>query len=143
MNKLITTVVVIGAFSLGVFFSADIANAAKPITEVIVTNPEPIPVTGLVASSGCPIDKVQHWTNVEADPLTVMVHDTEPNIQDKFFIPIPTSGDEIIDMQSIRPKIAERLNELGYTDFFGGFPISKNDIGFVALSPGYSTICTE
>ena len=51
MKKIIVAIAIVFAFTLGTVFSADIATAVKPVTEVLVTNTEPIPVTGIVASS--------------------------------------------------------------------------------------------
>jgi len=45
MNKGIWAIAIVFAFALGTVFSADIATATKPITEVFLTNTEPIPVT--------------------------------------------------------------------------------------------------
>jgi len=50
MNKTIAILGIVGAFALGTMFSADIATAVKPVTEVLVTNTNPIPVTGIVSS---------------------------------------------------------------------------------------------
>ena len=52
MNKLgIWAITIVFAFALGTVFSADIATATKPITEVFVKNTEPIPVTQIVSTS--------------------------------------------------------------------------------------------
>jgi len=45
MNKIIAVIAIVIAFTLGTVFSADIATAVKPITEVFVTNTDPIPVS--------------------------------------------------------------------------------------------------
>jgi len=51
MNKLgIWAIAIAFAFVLGTVFSADIATATKPVTEVFLTNTDPIPVTGIVSS---------------------------------------------------------------------------------------------
>jgi len=55
MNKLgIWAIAIAFAFTLGTVFSADIATAVKPVTEVFVTNTDPIPVTGIVSSPQAP-----------------------------------------------------------------------------------------
>jgi len=43
MKKIIIVIALVFAFTLGTIFSADIATALKPATEVIVTNTDPIP----------------------------------------------------------------------------------------------------
>ena len=51
MNKLgIWAIAIAFAFALGTVFSADIATATKPVTEVFLTNTEPIPVTASPSS---------------------------------------------------------------------------------------------
>ena len=61
MNKIIPVIAIVFAFTLGTIFSADIATAAKPVTEVLVTNTEPIEVTGsLTSNPACPEGNIQH-----------------------------------------------------------------------------------
>jgi len=55
MNKIIVVIAIVFAFTLGTIFSADIATAVKPVTEVLVTNTEPISVTGIVSSTTQPV----------------------------------------------------------------------------------------
>jgi len=68
MNKLgIWGIAIAFAFVLGTIFSTDIATAVKPVTEVFVTNTDPIPVTGIVSSaptqaSALKVDSVGLWT---------------------------------------------------------------------------------
>ena len=53
------------AFTLGTVFSTDIATATKPVTEVFVTNTDPIPVTvELESNPVCPAENVQHWNKI-------------------------------------------------------------------------------
>jgi len=53
MNKLGIwglAIAIVGAFVIGVLFSVDTVTALKPLTEVLIANTEPIPVTGIVSA---------------------------------------------------------------------------------------------
>ena len=151
MNKIIVVIAIVFAFTLGTVFSADIATALKPATEVIVTNTDPIPVTGIVSSDpACPAENVQHWNkiifqvNLGAADRNV-VHPTLPELVannriHEIIIQIPTDR-----ASTIHELVADRLNELGYlreTSTHGQlFPIDPNGIKYVDVE--YSTICAE
>jgi len=149
MNKIIPVIAIVFAFTLGTIFSADIATALKPATEVIVTNTDPIPVTGIVSSDpACPAENVQHWTNIQVNPLEQIQHSSEPTIVQRFFLPVPTMGSELMTVDSVDEKVADRLNELGYfVNDPTPRPVEENDIdtasGVSFEIGGYSTICAE
>jgi len=151
MKKIIPVIAIVFAFTLGTVFSADIATAAKPVTEVFVTNTEPIEVTGsLSADPVCPAENVQHWLNIQATPLEQIQHSSEPTIvQEVFYLPVLTMGSELVTLDSANEKVADRLNELGYfVNDPTPRPVEENDIdtfvgfGFL-ITVGYSTICAE
>ena len=147
MNKIIPVIAIVFAFTLGTIFSADIATAAKPVTEVLVTNTEPIEVTGSLTSNPvCPAENVQHWLNVRFAPTITLQHDTEPNITSQASsIPILFEGSEVFDLTNVKQKIADKLNEFGYFIDDGAVrPINPSDIGDPNLGAiGYSNICAE
>jgi len=94
----------------------------------------------------CPAENVQHWVNLEVIINNPLQHDTEPTIPNtRTFFPVKTMGSEILFSDIMTAKVAERLNELGYTQSDGD-PVDISDIGSVAFRTNlalYSTICAE
>jgi len=95
----------------------------------------------------CPAENVQHWVNFEVTTSNPLIHDTEPNIVNptRLFVPVETIGSEVLNADTIKTKVAERLNELGYTQSDGD-PVDIFDIGSVVFTTDkapYSTICAE
>ena len=150
MNKLgIWAIAIAFAFALGIMFSADIATAAKPITEVFVTNTDPIPVTGdLESNPVCPAENVQHWTQISFQIRQTVDHDTLPDLEPRSGILVRPNTFEVKILQDIdvdifaNQMVADRLTELGY---FNGSNIGPplDDLGFFNIDVGYSTICAE
>jgi len=147
MNKIIAVIAIVFAFTLGTVFSADIATAVKPVTEVLVTNTEPIPVTGSISSNpACPAENIQHWLNVRFAPRTTLQHATEPNIGEQTsFIQLRYVGSELFNSLNALQQIADRLNELGYFVDDGGVrPVNTSDIRSISANQqSYSNICAE
>ena len=149
MNKIIAVIAIVFAFTLGTIFSADIATALKPATEVFVTNTEPIAVTGLVSSNpACPDGNVQHWSNIFVEARVPLEHISEPTIFGIFVLPVPTMGSELITLESTDEKVADRLNELEYfVNDPTPRPVEENDVstaaGVFVSFEGFSTICAE
>jgi hypothetical protein len=147
MKKIIAVIAIVFAFTLGTVFSADIATAVKPATEVFVTNTEPIEVTGSITSDPvCPAENIQHWMNFKVIINNELIHPSEPNIPPTIiFLPLSFSGAEVFLNDFKREMVTIRLNELGYTQADGN-PVDRVDIGTVDINPdsvGYSTICAE
>ena len=147
MNKIIPVIAIVFAFTLGTVFSADIATAVKPVTEVFVTNTEPIEVTGsLSADPVCPAENVQHWYTVEFSPgntIAPFLHDTNPSLtlQDHF-VPIQLDSSGVIP-NSATQQVADRLNELGYFVDDGSIrPITPSDFGSMSVDKT-TVICAE
>jgi len=120
---------------------------AKPLSEVLVVNTEPIAVTGISSSPICPAENVQHWMNVRLVAAVSMIHASEPVIRggEDMFLQIPITGSEVFAFDDRNQHFADRLNDLGYT-LVGGDPITDSAIGSTNLdanSIGYSTICAE
>jgi len=94
----------------------------------------------------CPAENVQHWVNLEVITNNPLQHDTEPTIPaTRTFIPVKTSESEILFSELMTTKLADRLNELGYTQSDGD-PVDTGDIQSVAFRTNlalYSTICAE
>ena len=146
MNKIISVIAIVFAFTLGTIFSADIATAVKPVTEVLVTNTEPIEVTGSLTSNPvCPAENVQHWLTVRFSPAITLQHATEPDITSQTtFIPLLFEDPELFHQTNVEQKIADKLNELGYFVDDGAVrPISPSDISVVVNDIAYSNICAE
>ncbi len=152
MNKLgIWAIVVAFAFALGTVFSADIATAVKPVTDVLITNTEPIPVTGSISSKPvCQAENIHHWTLISFEISQTVDHDTLPDLEpllDEQFPSRPNTF-EVKILQDIdvdifaNQMVADRLTELGY---FNGSTIGQPfDVsGFFNIDVEYSTICAE
>ena len=145
MNKIIPVIAIVFAFTLGTIFSADIATAAKPVTEVLVTNTEPIEVTGsLTSNPACPEGNIQHWMNFKVTTNNDLIHSSEPTIPPTIiFLPVSFSGSELFINDNKDAIISDRLNDLGYTQADGD-PVDIFDIGSVGIFiNAYSTICAE
>jgi len=147
MNKIIPVIAIVFAFTLGTIFSADIATAVKPVTEVLVTNTEPIPVTGSISSDpACPAENVQHWLNVRFVPSITLQHSTEPNLSGQTsYIQLLYGGSEVYHQTNVLQKIADRLNEFEYFVDDGTVrSVEASDIGGIDVSDvTYSNICAE
>jgi len=145
MNKIIPVIAIVFAFTLGTIFSADIATALKPATEVIVTNTDPIPVTGIVSSDpACPAENVQHWITVQFEPTNRLQHSTEPSSTQTTFVQLLYTGSKLMSAENVSQQIVDRLNELGYFVSAGGArPVNLSDIGGIDGLIHYSTICAE
>ena len=92
----------------------------------------------------CSEGDIQHWIVIEGDlgVASPLEHATEPDISSTFLIPIPTMGSEIISKTSITQKVADRFNQLGYSQ--GGGPVEVSDVEVntgLDFTKGYSTIC--
>ena len=93
----------------------------------------------------CEEGDVQHWSSIQINVDVELQHNTEPSLfnGNPVLLPIPTMGSELVSNNSIKTKIADRLNELGYTDTLGN-PVEETDIEdaqFQNGDYGYSTIC--
>ena len=141
MNKIIPVIAIVFAFTLGTIFSADIATAVKPVTEVLVTNTEPIEVTGsLTSNPACPAENVQHWNKIVFSHTIPFTHPTLPPLLDDSSLPnevIVQVDPNIVNIP--KQLVADKLTELGYTK--GGVPLDADDIK--SLQVTYSTICAE
>jgi len=140
MNKIIAVIAIVFAFTLGTVFSADIATAVKPVTEVLVTNTEPIPVTGTISSDpACPAENIQYWATLSFAPSGTITHPTLPSLPDNFHVlevQVPT--DQAYKTTQI---VLDRLIEIGYLDATSQ-PLVITDVR-TAGSVGTSTICAE
>ena len=93
----------------------------------------------------CSEGNVQHWNNVQITLENSLPHTTEPTLPPgtHILLPIPTMGPELLVNDFRDQIVAERLNELGYTQVDGD-PVDVFDIENVDFNPdrvGYSTIC--
>ena len=113
MNKIIPVIAIVFAFTLGTIFSADIATALKPATEVFVTNTEPILVTGISSSPVCPTENVQHWANYHFKASGTITHPTLPPFGGSSVLEIQVPTDEKYTDHGV---IVAKLTELGYLD---------------------------
>jgi len=141
MNKIIAVIAIVFAFTLGTVFSADIATAVKPVTEVFVTNDatNPIPITGSISSNpACPAENVQHWAVLTIQTTASLVHSSLPDIQPNRLahITVQINPDEVLDNKKM---ILEKLVSLGYTASGGG-PLNEGNFTEIFLL-SYSTIC--
>jgi len=146
MNKIITVTALVFAFTLGTVFSADIATALKPATEVLVTNTEPIPVTGSISSDpACPAENVQHWMAVPFQTSgslgsSTLIHSTLPDIRGSRQVEIEMQYDPEVATDVVN-ELVDHLTSLGYTKSLG-VPLDAGVITSVG-NPHYSTICAE
>jgi len=145
MNKIIPVIAIVFAFTLGIVFSADLATAVKPATEVFVTNDNanPIPVTATISSNpACPAENVQHWNKIVFVILeTTYTHPTLPDLIGfhTYEMIVQVNPDDINEPKLI---VAKKLNADGYLE--NGQPVNPNvevSAGLEAVS--YSTICAE
>ena len=138
MNKIIAVIAIVFAFTLGTIFSADIATAVKPVTEVFVTNTEPIEVTGSLTSNPvCPAENVQHWNTFSWDTVQIIRHPTLPSIGGGYLeIQVPTDKN-----YSDKGFVVARLTELGYLDSQNN-PLTTSNID-TATAGSSSMICAE
>ncbi len=95
----------------------------------------------------CPAENVQHWMNFFAQVANPLIHATEPDIPDdsQLYVQVSRDGSELFLPEFKQQSIADRLNELGYTQTDGD-PVESSDIGGVDTRAGfigYSTICAE
>jgi len=122
-----STIAVLAVFA----FSSNEVDAIKPPTE---------------PASICPAENVQHWVNLAVTINNPLQHATEPTIVvERIFVPVKTSGSEILSVTLVTTKVAERLTELGFTQSDGD-PVSIFDIGSVNFDADfahYSTICAQ
>jgi len=117
MNKTIVVLAIAGAFVIGTLFSEDLATAAKPVTDVFVTNIDPIPVTGIVAV--CPLENVQHWDKIIYTPffvpgdINIINPQGHPDlIEDRQYdIKIIDDPNTTVDLNQ---AVANKLNQIGY-----------------------------
>ncbi len=98
------------------------------------------------SSAICPAENVQHWVNFAVTINNPLIHATEPTIVvERIFVPVKTSGSEILSVTLVTTKVVERLTELGFTQSDGD-PVDIFDIGSVDFQTDhthYSTICAE
>ena len=149
MNKGIWGIIVAAAFVGGTVFSADLASAAKPITEVFVTNEssKPVRVTGSV-NSVCPAGSIQHWDKIIFE---VVLGDGELSfispegatvldVDKEYDIKVLDNPDEVADLKQ---KTADKLNELGYEKFTIQFPRPIRDFNIDIIDVEYAIACTS
>jgi len=138
MNKIIVVIAIVFAFTLGTIFSADIATALKPATEVLVTNTEPIPVTGSISSDpACPTENVQHWVTLFwAGAFTINHPTLSPIFEGILEIQVPLD-----ENNPAKGLVVAKLTELGYLDATNQ-PLDTTDISNANVV-GSSTICAE
>jgi len=105
---------------------------------------------GVQSAYACAEEDIQHWMNVRIQiELFNFEHATEPSLlkEERFLLPMPTMGPEILSPSNVKTDVADRLNELGYfVDDGGPRPITADDVFSVFLNPdsvGYSTICKD
>ena len=132
------------ALALGTMFSADIATAVKPVTEVFVTNTDPIPVTvDLESNPVCPAENVQHWVNARFNANTNIQHNTEPDINNQAAW-VVMQFNAVLDNGSVHQLVIDRLNELGYFVDDGGIrPVQIGDAVAQISEFQHSVICAE
>ena len=99
------------------------------------------------SSAICPAENVQHWINFSVGVTNPLIHDTEPDIPDDttLYVQVSRDGSELYLIEFKQQLIADRLNELGYTQT-DGTPVESSDMGGVNTNAGfigYSTICAE
>jgi hypothetical protein len=158
------------ALVIGIVSSGSIAEAVKPLTEMIIANDEtnPVPVevqgnipveiqgtvtvTGISSSPVCPADKVQHWYTVRITQSLSFIElrsPTSPTIfdEDEFWIQVHHESDDVIDFHD---SVIDRLTELGYeafnlnTNTNGPLLYSYDWITIDFLEVGtHTTICAE
>jgi len=151
MNKIIAVIAIVFAFTLGTIFSADIATALKPATEVFVTNDatNPIPITGSISSNlACPAENVQHWVTGNLNPNILVQHDTLQDLLGSQSVVLTAS---VSPLDVIPNSVMETLefwedvlNDRGY--FVADptpRPVSFLDITGASLLEVFSTICAE
>ena len=99
------------------------------------------------AQAICPAENVQHWMNFFVQVGNPLIHATELDIPDdsQLYVQVHMDGSELYLLEFKQQIIADRLNELGYTQT-DGTPVEFSDIGGVdtrASFNDYSTICAE
>ncbi len=99
------------------------------------------------SSAICPAENVQHFLNFFAQVGNPLIHATEPDIPDsaQLYVQVSRDSSELYLLEFKQQIIADRLNELGYTQTDGD-PVEFSDIGGAdtrAGNVGYSTICAE
>ncbi len=93
----------------------------------------------------CPAENVQHWLNLRVVTSEILIHPTEPDLPDDVSLLMQLSrvGSELYLIDLRQQIVADRFNELGYTQT-DGTPVDKDDISNVnTLTIEYSTICAE
>jgi len=93
----------------------------------------------------CPAENVQHWMNFLVGTSEILIHPTEPDLPDNetMFLQVSRDGGELFVLAVRQQIVADRFNELGYTQADGD-PVDTGDINSVNTFPnGYSTICAE
>lgn len=162
-NKTILVLAIVGTFAAGIFLSGDIAIAAKPLTEVLVANPdpisvtvdnfpdsssevivantEPIPVSGIASSPVCPPENVQHWYTVQMRQELSNVElrsPTNPTLFEGVDYWINIHSDSVYIME-YQKSVIDRLNELGYEAFDlniqTSVPLTYNAIAWFTFPP--------
>ena len=140
MNK-ITILAISATFAITILaVTAFEVVEAKPLSEVLVVNTEPIEVTGISSSPICPAENVQHWNKLVFTVNENQMAPSLPNINNGVVTEIVVQVDPDVP-KSIRQLAFEKLDSLGYTDSSG------NDIEIGNISNlvdfEYSTICAE
>jgi len=139
MNKTIAIIGIVGAFIIGTVFSVDIATAVKPATEVLVTNTDPIPVTGISSSPVCPAENVQHWNKIMFQLRQPVIHPTLPNLIENNFYELLAQVD-VRSVADISELVANKLRSFGYTQDNGNPLI---EVAMQERDIEYSIICAE
>ncbi len=94
-------------------------------------------------AAGCTEGDVIHWLNLRVGISEILIHPTEPDIPDDSttYVQVPRDGGELLVLEFRQQIIADRLNDMGYTQSDGD-PVEVTDIGGVGtFTEGYSTIC--
>ncbi len=149
MKKTIVVIAIVFAFTLGTIFSADIATAVKPATEVIVTNDAPIAVTGTESSPTCPKENIEHWHSAHFSPTlgnVDFIHQTLPTLKDADQVDfhISIDSDEFFEPEE---AVIEQLEEMGYqainTNTNTIIPMTTDHLHVSSFSESFTTICAE
>jgi len=136
------------AFVLGTVFSTDIATATKPVTEVFLTNTEPIPVTGISSSPACPAENIQHWIQISFSVAVTIDHDTLPDLipafspSDRNIYEIKLIQEETNEFVFIQELVTDILIDQGYFNGTNiGQPLTLDNVNLFDIE--YSTLCVE
>ncbi len=172
MNKGIWAIIVAAAFVGGTVFSADLASAAKPITEVFVTNEatnpvptsvtndvtdpvpttvtneatNPVPVTGSV-NSVCPAGSIQHWDKIIFEVVLGGGELSLISPDGETELEVEKEYDiKVLDdpneVADLKQKTADKLNDIGYQKFTIQGPKPIRDFNVEIIDVEYAIACT-